>query len=511
MNGSNRKKILGGAAAVVVVALLFLWWRSGAVKAPKYRTEPVEIGSIVQMVSATGTVNPVEQVEIGSQVSGTVAKLNADFNTRVKKGQVLLQIEPSSFRAKAVQAGANVAHSQAVANEMKRNYDRAVALLPEKYISQADVDAALSKYKQAQADLKQAEAQLQAANVDLANTTIRSPIDGVVIDREIDLGQTVAASLQAPKLFVIANDLSRMQIETKIDEADIGQVRPGLPATFTVDAFPDQTFDGVVAQVRLEPVADQNVVTYTTVINTANPSLRLRPGMTANVSVQVASRDDVLKVPNSALRFRPPGAPAGNGRRAGGAGRGAASADVAAGGAANGGGNVSTAGDPAAAGGGGARWRHGAAGDSTGGRAGRGGAWMNGGGRWSGRGGAGDSTHAGRGNWAGGAGGRGGRGAGGNPAAPPPDVNGQVVMGTVSEPRMKHGTVYVLKNGKPQPISVRTGISDGASTEVISDQLRPGDLVVIGVESTGKPANASLAPPPGFGGRGGGGGGRGGR
>ncbi len=402
MNGSNRKKILGGAAAVIVVALLFLWWRSGAVKAPKYRTEPAEIGSIVQMVSATGTVNPVEQVEIGSQVSGTVAKLNADFNTRVRKGQVLLQIEPSSFRAKEVQASASVAHTQAVATEMKRNYDRAVALLPEKYISQADVDAALSKYKQALADEKQAQAQLQAANVDLANTTIRAPIDGVVIDREIELGQTVAASLQAPKLFVIANDLSQMQIETKIDEADIGQVKPGLPATFTVDAFPDQTFDGTVAQVRLEPVNEQNVVTYTTVINTANPSLRLRPGMTANVSVQVASRDDVLKVPNSALRFRPPGAAGGSGRRAGGAGRGAASADVAANGGAgangsagaNGGGpaNGANVGDghpggpggarhPAARGGGGGRWsRGGAGGDSLAARGGRG-MGMNGGGR----------------------------------------------------------------------------------------------------------------------------------
>ena len=486
---NRQRKTLAIAGGVLALVLLVLWWRQGTVKAPKYRTEPAEIGSIIQTVSATGTVTPVEQVEIGSQVSGTVSKLNADYNSRVHKGQVLLQIEPSTFRAKVVQAQANVSHAEAIANETQRQYERSKALLPEKYISQADVDAALSKWRQADADLKQARAQLQAADVDLANTTIRSPIDGVVIARDIDLGQTVAASLQAPKLFVIANDLSQMQVETKIDEADIGTVKPGLPVTFTVDAFPDDEFQGTVASVRLEPIVDQNVTTYTTVIRTANPSLRLRPGMTANVSVQVASRDDVLKVPNAALRFRPPAT--GKGRADAGASRGAANAAVAS--------NATGAGTGGGASGAGGGWRGrrgGAGGDSlrsqsafarTGGAAGGGGGR---GGRWSGRGG-----NAGNGNGA---------------VAPLPD-SGPVVMGTVAEPRMKRGTVYVLRDGKPMPVNVRSGITDGASTEVISDELKAGDPVVVGVESSGQTGQSNLTTPPGFGRGGGGRGGRGGR
>lgn len=502
---TRQRKILATAGGVLALLLLVVWWRQGAVKAPKYRTEPAEIGSIIQTVSATGTVNPVDQVEVGSQVSGTVSRLNADYNSRVHKGQVLLQIEPSTFRARAVQAQASVAHSEAIATETKRQYERAKALLPEKYISQADVDAALSKWRQADADLKQSRAQLQAANVDLANTTIRSPIDGVVISRDIELGQTVAASLQAPKLFVIARDLSQMQVETKIDEADIGTVKPGLPVTFTVDAFPDDEFQGTVASVRLEPIVDQNVTTYTTVIRTANSGLRLRPGMTANVSVQVANRDDVLKVPNAALRFRPPQATKGS--RTGGAGRGAANADETGGGPGGAAGNGAAGGgrrgggadslrspsdfarNGGASGGGGWRGRRGGAGgDSL--AAGGGGGWRGrgmGGGRWSGR-----------------------SGGGNGPVAAMPD-SGPVVMGTVAEPRMKRGAVYVLRNGKPERVDVRSGISDGASTEVISDVLKAGDPVIVGVESAGPTAGQqNLAPPPGFGGRGGGGG-RGGR
>ena len=476
MNRSRVSKLVGAVVAVAAIVLVVAWWRHGTVKAPKYRTEAVQVGSIVQTVSATGTITPVVQVEIGSQVSGTVAKLNADFNSRVHKGEVLLELDHSSFRARLVQAQANVAHSQAAANEMKREYDRAVELLPEKYISQADVDAALSKWRQAEADLQQAQAQEEAASVDLANSTIRSPIDGVVIDREIDLGQTVAASLQAPKLFVIANDLSQMQVETAIDEADIGSIRPGLPVTFTVDAFPDEEFQGTVSQVRLQPVTQQNVVTYTTVIRTANPTLRLRPGMTANVSVQVAKRDDVLKVPNAALRFRPP--QMGNGRR--GAGGGVANAAVAANADPAGAPNGSAAGGAAGAGG----WRGrrgGAGGDSlaAGARAGAG----NGARRWGGRAG----------------------GAGGTSAAAValPD-SGPVVMGSMTEARTKHGTVYLLQDGKPKRLDLRTGISDGADTEVISDQLKAGDLVVVGTEMpVARNGSTSMSPPPGLGGRGG--------
>ncbi len=257
------------ALAAAAVAIVALWWtRRGQDEAVRFRTVALERGTIESTVSATGTVNPVEQVEVGSQVSGTVARLGADYNARVKRGQVLLQIEPSSFRARELQAEANVAKAEAGALDGKRALDRSKELLPQNYISQADVDAAEATYAQRLADLKQARAALEVAQVDLANTTIRAPIDGVVISRSVDLGQTVAASLQAPRLFVIANDLSRMQVETRISEADIGRIAPGQRADFTVDAFPDVPFEGEVNQVRLEPIVDQNVVTYTTVIRT---------------------------------------------------------------------------------------------------------------------------------------------------------------------------------------------------------------------------------------------------
>jgi HlyD family secretion protein len=302
----NRSRWL--VVAVVLAAALssVWWWRSrAAATAPKYRTAEVDRGSIESVVSATGTIRPVVQVEVGSQVSGTVEKLFADYNSRVKAGQVILQLEQSSFRARKVQAEAAVSRAEASVKDGERSLARAQELFTKQYLSQAELDAAQVALELRKADLKQARAQLEAAQVDLEHATIRAPIDGVVISRSIDLGQTVAASLQAPKLFVIANNLSQMQVETRIDEADIGQMRPGLPVTFTVDAFPDREFEGQVTQVRLEPIDEQGVVTYTTVINTGNPDLRLRPGMTANVTVKIERRDDVLRVPNAALRFRP--------------------------------------------------------------------------------------------------------------------------------------------------------------------------------------------------------------
>ena len=295
-----KRSLWSVIGAVVLVVAGGLWWRSrGKTEAPKFRTAVVERGAIQSVVSATGPIRPVVQVEVGSQVSGTVSKLFADFNARVTAGQVLCQIEPSSFRARAAQAEAAVARADAALKEARRKHRRSQELVKETYVSQAEVEAAEVEVDQRAADLKQASAQLQAADVDLANTTIRAPIDGVVIARSIDVGQTVAASLQAPKLFVIANDLAQMQVETRIDEADIGRIAPGLPVTFTVDAFPDLPFRGAVTQVRLEPIVEQGVVTYTTVIRTQNRDLRLRPGMTANVTVMVAEKSDVLKVPSA--------------------------------------------------------------------------------------------------------------------------------------------------------------------------------------------------------------------
>src|SRR5262245_52967543 len=297
-----KRWIVVGVVALAVAG--GAWWKLRSKgEGPRYRTATVERGSIRSLVSATGTIQPVVQVQVGSQVSGTVSKLYADYNSRVTAGQLLCQLEPSSFRARAAQAEASVARADAALKEAQRKLKRSNELVRDNYISQADVEAAEVAVEQSAADLKQAQAQFQAASVDLGNTTIRAPIDGVVIARSIDVGQTVAASLQAPKLFVIANDLSQMQVETRIDEADIGRIHPGLPVTFTVDAYPDDEFRGEVAQVRLEPIVDQGVVTYTTVIKTGNPGLRLKPGMTANVSVEVARRDDVLKIPTAALRF----------------------------------------------------------------------------------------------------------------------------------------------------------------------------------------------------------------
>ncbi|HET7225225.1 MAG TPA: efflux RND transporter periplasmic adaptor subunit, partial [Candidatus Eisenbacteria bacterium] len=314
----NRNRwIIVGVAVALLVGWMIVRARSGS-QAPKYRTTAVDRGTIEATVSATGTVNPVEQVEVGSQVSGTVSRLFADFNTHVKKGQVLLEIEPSSFRARVEQNQAAVAKAQALVLDGERNLRRSNELMAQNVISKTDLETAQVTLAQRKADLQSAQAQLRLSQVDLGNTVIRAPIDGVVIDREIDVGQTVAASLQAPKLFVIAQSLNQMQVETSIDEADIGVIRPGLPVSFTVDAYPDVNFDGTVQTVRLQPIVTNNVVTYTVIVQTGNPGLRLRPGMTANVTVRVARHEDVMRVPNAALRFRPPNAGTGRGR--GGAG-----------------------------------------------------------------------------------------------------------------------------------------------------------------------------------------------
>ena len=479
------------AAVIVVIALAAVWGVKSRSRrdAPRYRTAPVERGPIESLVSATGTVRPVEQVEVGSQVSGTVYRLFADYNDRVRKGQVLCQLEPSSFRARVAQAEAAVARAEAAVKDARRQLERARELIVQNYVSQAEVEAAEVQLEQRQAELKQARAQLQAARVDDENSTIRAPIDGVVIARAVDLGQTVAASLQAPRLFVIANDLSQMQVETRIDEADIGSIHPGLPARFTVDAFPDFPFRGQVAQVRLEPIVEQGVVTYTTIIRTQNPDLKLRPGMTANVSVLVARSDDALKVPNAALRFRPAAegrargglaraevSPGGRGPRAGG---GEARGGLRQEGSRDGPGLASR--EAAGPRGGERGWRAGAggSGEAPGSR------------RWMAQGRDGPGRE------------RAGMRAGGSPAD----------SGAGIEQRLKPGSVYVLRDGKPVAVDLEEGLTDGAYTEVRSGELHPGDLVVVGLEVTASGAN--LQPPPGMGGPsfgpgGGRGGGRGG-
>uniref|UniRef100_A0A831UB47 Efflux RND transporter periplasmic adaptor subunit n=1 Tax=Geobacter metallireducens TaxID=28232 RepID=A0A831UB47_GEOME len=284
-----------------------------------YKTAPAERGDIVATVSATGNLSAVTTVQVGTQVSGTIQRLLVDFNSPVKRGEVIAQIDPALFMAEVEQtrgnfmaAQANLAKARAAAADAKRTMVRNRQLLKEGVVSQGDFDAAETRAEEAVAAVRAAEATvvqtrgaLARAETNLKNATIRSPVDGVVISRSVDVGQTVAASFQTPTLFTIAQDLTQMQIETSVDEADISRVRVGQPVTFTVDAYPDTPFTARVAQVRSAPVVTQNVVTYVVVITVANPELKLKPGMTANVAIVVGRKENVLKVPKAALRYRP--------------------------------------------------------------------------------------------------------------------------------------------------------------------------------------------------------------
>lgn len=346
-----KKPLLLIIAALVLSAAAFGAYRysSGKSEQPAYRLAKVEKGPITAAVSATGTLNPVISVLVGSQVSGQIKELYVDFNSPVKKDQVIARIDPESFDLRVRQAMADleatkatvltqlagvgaqraeVSRSEVNLADARRDYERKQMLVEKGFISVADRDKALAVYnaaqeqvktaraqlavaeaqaKNAQAVVKQRESQLAQAKVDLDRTIIRAPVDGVVIKRSVDAGQTVAASLQAPELFQIAQNLREMQVEASIDEADVGRVKVGQDATFSVDAFPGRTFHGKVMQVRKAALVVQNVVTYTVVISAANPDLQLLPGMTANVRITIDQRPNVLKLPNAALRFRPAG------------------------------------------------------------------------------------------------------------------------------------------------------------------------------------------------------------
>ena len=308
------------AAIAIVTGSVAAYYRAGVDnKAPQYVTATVTRGDVVNRVEATGTLQAVTTVQVGAQVSGTIKALHADYNSIVKKGQVIAELDPALFQTQVDQARASLVKLQADVERAKVDVQDTQAKLrraedewKQQLISQADYDTAVAAANQAQAALKSAEAQvtqaqasLNQAEVSLDHTIIRAPIDGVVISRSVDVGQTVAASLQAPTLFTLANDLSHMQVNASIDEADIGKVSPGEHSTFTVDAYPGQTFAGTVSQVRLEPKVESNVVSYITTVDVPNPELKLKPGMTATVTVEVARADNVLRVPNAALRFRP--------------------------------------------------------------------------------------------------------------------------------------------------------------------------------------------------------------
>jgi HlyD family secretion protein len=387
---------------------------------PRFTTVTVDRGPIVAKVTASGTLSAVTTVQVGSQVSGRIVEIKTDFNATVKKGDLIARIDPELFKAAVEQAKANLVADQAGVDKAKvqaadaeRIYNRSKALVEQHLVAQADLDTAEANYRAAKATIGTAlgqverdRAALQMAQTNLDYTTIESPINGTVISRNVDVGQTVAASLQAPTLFTIAEDLHKMQIDTSVAEADVGKLDSGMNVTFTVDAFPGQPFKGTVRQIRNAAQTVQNVVTYDAVIDVDNPDLKLRPGMTANVTFVYADKEDALRIPNAALRFKMPGQQTGpqGGPRASGAG---------------------PQGRPE------------------------------------------------------------GRGPGSQPAGAgafrrPPEAG-------MGERRM----IWVLRDAQPAQVFIKTGITDGTLTEVVSGDVKEGDLII--TEAPG--ASGSNVPP----------------
>jgi len=381
--------------AAVTVSAAAYYRTSTAATVPQYALATVTRGDVVDAIEATGTLQTVETVEVSTQVSGTIKSLHADFNSRVTAGQIIARLEPSLFQAQVDQAQASLLRLEADADRARVATEdsalklaRARELWAQQLIPKNDLETADANSRQAAAALKAAEAQVVQARaslnqmqVNLGHTIIRAPITGIVISRNVDVGQTVAASTSAPTLFVIAKDLAHMQVSASIDESDIGRVEPGQQVRFTVDAYPRQAFHGRVSQVRLQPVVESNVVSYVTIIDVANPDLMLKPGMTANVAIDVSRADDVLRVPTSALRFRP---------------------------------------------------------------------------------------------------------AGDEPAA----------AASNEAPR-----IWVLRDGRPQPVAVTPGLSDGALTAIDSSRIAEGESVITGAAQAGTAASAASSPLLPFGGR----------
>lgn len=332
----NKRRYLAWLGLLMVVALAYWWYDRGAGEATTTRidTAPLDRGDIVRTVATSGAVRALVTVEVGSQLSGQIAELYADFNSPVTKDQVIALIDPKTYETRVLQSEADlkvaeanvtvqqagIARAEANLRRARLDYERSEPLVKKGTLPQSDLDSSLAAYDSAKADLKMAQAQLQnalanheqrqatleSARIDLERTKIRSPIDGVVIERVVNQGQTVAASLSSPVLFRIAQDLTRIRIEANVDEADIGNVKQDNPVTFTVDAYPDEEFSGTVDQVRLAPTELQNVVTYTVIISARNPQLKLFPGMTATVEIVTGKSENILRITNEAVRFRPP-------------------------------------------------------------------------------------------------------------------------------------------------------------------------------------------------------------
>jgi len=305
-------------ASLVLSAGVYTYLRQPDI-VPEVRTATVSTGDVIDSVGATGTLEAVTTVQVGSQVSGKIQELYADFNSIVRAGEVIARLDPSLFETQVEQSKANLIRAQADVERLTIAIDAAEtklaraeglsarSLIPASELEAAQVEARLAEaqLRSSRAQMTQAEASLNQANVNFEHTIITSPIDGIVISRSVDVGQTVAASMQAPILFLLAADLTKMKVNANIDESDVGRIRPGQIVTFRVDAYPDSEFEGLVSQVRLEPIVVENVVTYATQIDVPNPDLRLKPGMTATVTLEIARRDDIVRIPNAALRFRP--------------------------------------------------------------------------------------------------------------------------------------------------------------------------------------------------------------
>ncbi len=476
----KRWLIVAAVVLVVVVLAAFVFNRGDSTQ---YFTSPVERGDVRQVVEATGTINAVTSVQVGSQVSGTIASLFADFNSRVKKGQVIAKLDPSIYegtllqtkadlqnaRASVVSARANASKAHATAGQTQSQYQRSKQLAAQGVISEqqlevdrANADSATAAAQAADADIGQAEAQVaqkqaavNVAQTNLNHTIITSPIDGTVVSRNVDVGQTVAASLQAPTLFVIAQDLTKMQVYAKTDESDVGQIRPSQRVSFKVDAFPQDQFAGQVGQVRMNATTVQNVVTYDTIVNFDNPDLRLFPGMTAYVTIPVASAHNTLKVANSALRYKPDlsadeiqklYAKYGIQQNARGSGRG----NRGSGNAGNGGGSNSATGGGGNSAGGGSRPQAGASAGAAGGAA---------------AGAAGDIAQ---------------------PRVPKPSQSNDVVV------------VWKLRPDKTlEPVQIQTGITDHTSTvvaQVLHGDLQENAPLVTGSSSKSARSSATSSP-----------------
>ncbi len=305
--GKKTKQRIMMIAILLVAAfgVYYFFFKPAAPAVVTVRYAAIDTGDLTKAVTATGSLQATKTVQVGSQVSGTILRLYADFNSTVKKGQLLAQLDPTLFQAAVNESKANVAQATANLANAQIEEKRAAGLVASQLISQSDYDAAKTKLLDATAGLAQTKAQLDRAMVNIGFTTIRSPINGKVVSRNVDVGQTVAASLNAPVIFTIAEDLQNMQVSANVDEADIGQVVMGQKVRFTVDAFTGENFEGSVLQVRINPITQQNVVTYSVIINADNPELKLLPGMTATVSIISDARQDVMRVPNAALRFVP--------------------------------------------------------------------------------------------------------------------------------------------------------------------------------------------------------------